>query len=126
MDIYSCEGCGDHGSLEPSDCVNTTLVLLASADDETMWCLPCWCKRKSICLNCCTEAHLVCDTSCNAKPMLCEDCLGLPYRIHMFSCYIDGCMTPGELAAEECRIMGYEAQEKALEEGEEWKNGYYP
>lgn len=114
---YKCCICGKAGYLELEEAISNDAQLLAEYDDGLHYCMPCFLREFSHCLHCSKEADLFPDTTCNAEPWLCEECLNLPYRIHMFSCYQDGCMSPSEFA-EECQ-RGLEDEE------EESEYGYY-
>jgi len=113
MDGIICVGCGVGGSLTPKESLDNENMLLAEDKDGNYICLPCYMEKENICLHCSKEdVDLMPDTTCRAEPWLCEECLNLPYRVHMFSCYSDGCMTPGEYAAEVERELAWEAEER--------------
>lgn len=97
-----CIACGKPGTLEPTDALDSPLILLAETENGEMMCIACYAESESICLHCGNEDGLFPDTSCKAEPWFCRDCLDLSYRIHMFSCYSDGCVTVEEFA-EECQ-----------------------
>ena len=122
MYSYECSACGDEGALEPDDALARELVLLAESANGDLMCLVCYAQSESVCLHCGIEDGIFPDTSCNAEPWLCRDCLALPYRIHMFSCYLDGCMTVEEFSAECLREIEFD--EKMEQEKD--KHGDHP
>ena len=117
---YECAACAKAGTLDPEDALVSDLIILAELDNGQLMCLPCYAESESICLHCGSNDGIYPDISCKAEPWLCRNCLGLPYRIHMFSCYGNGCMTPGEYAQESFR----EAQEDQRAERD--KHGDHP
>lgn len=122
MDTTICAVCGVNGSLTPKESLDNENILLAEDKDGLLICLPCYMEKENICLHCCEEdVDLMPDTSCRAEPWLCETCLNLPYRVHMFSCYSDGCMTPEEFAAEAAREIEWDKEEQE-EQGEKFLN----
>ncbi len=95
-----CAVCTKAGTLEPEDAVGTPLILLAESDGGDLMCIACFAESESICHHCGEEDGLFPDIECKAEPWFCRDCLDLPYRIHMNSCYSDGCVTAEEFSAE--------------------------
>lgn len=112
MDIYICDACGDRGELTPTLAAEQEICLLAESDTGNLLCLPCFMQEKSTCLHCLASGEIFPDTSCKGEPWLCRECLDLPYRIHMFSCYLDGCMTPEEYTQMAYREIQYEEEER--------------
>lgn len=126
MDTYTCDACGDKGALSPKEAMEHSVILLAEDESGNMMCLPCFMQAKSKCICCFSEGDIHPDTSCKAEPWLCEECLALPYRIHMYSCYINGCMTPAEFAAEAQRELEMDAEEEENSYGSNpWRSGQY-
>ena len=113
MDGIICVGCGVNGSLTAKESLENGNALLAEDKDGNYICLPCYMEKENICLHCGEEdVDLMPDETCKAVPLLCEECLNLPYRVHMFSCYSDGCMTVEEFSAEALREIEYERAEQ--------------
>jgi hypothetical protein len=112
MDKYICCACGCDGSLTPDEALKNENTLLSEDKDGNLICLVCYMEKENICLHCGEEADLMPDTTCRAEPWLCEECLNLPYRVHMFSCYSDGCMTPEEFSLESLREIEFEEKEQ--------------
>jgi len=110
MTEYSCEICHKLGEVTVKAAMDKDVILLAEDEDEQLICLPCFMAKERRCLHCGEEADLMPDVTCKAQPWLCEECLRLPYRVHMFSCYSDGCMTAEEFS-DECNRGVYEDDE---------------
>lgn len=113
-DTHICSSCGKSGSLTADDAIAAKNTLLSEDDSGNLVCLPCYMEGDSICLYCSEEADLMPDATCRAMPQLCEKCLNLPFRVHMYSCYSDGCMTPEEFAAECERTMELDEEGETL------------
>ncbi len=112
MEIYICDACGDVGELTPILAADRGICLLAENGTGILMCLTCHMQEESTCFHCLATSDIYPDTSCKAEPWLCRECLDLPYRIHMFSCYLDGCMTPEEYTQMAYREMKHEEQER--------------
>jgi len=75
------------------------------------YCFLCKCKLDSACFQCSEDVDaLYRDKRCKSQSYVCKDCLANDRINHTWTCYANGCMTPGELAQDE--------YEMALENGE--------
>jgi hypothetical protein len=78
--------------------------------DGQYYCFPCQCKLTSVCYQCSDEVDaLYRDKRCKNATYVCERCLKKPSTNHLWVCYKDGCMTPGEVAQEEWEIIKMES-----------------
>jgi hypothetical protein len=95
-----CAMCEADGTTDPNEALDGESILLAETDNGYMMCLACYAEYEGICHHCGSEDGIYPDITCKAEPWFCRECLDLPYRIHMNSCYSDGCLTAEEFSAE--------------------------
>lgn len=102
-DSYSCIICDVAGHIDMDNCISEeSKLLLAEDDNGLLMCLICYMKQMNECLHCGERVDCILPSSkCFNTPWLCEECLNLPYTVHVAACYKDGCMTIEEFA-EEC------------------------
>lgn len=70
------------------------------------YCYPCRCVIHNECFQCGdSTTTLYRDKRCKNNPYVCAECVDSHTVNHLYACYSDGCMTPGELAQEEWEIL---------------------
>ncbi len=111
VDQFVCVDCGASGEVTPQDAIDNECQLLSEGDDGNLICFKCYMIQASTCHYCNEVTDLMPSTRCNSAPWLCEECLNLPFTVHVWSCYSDGCMTPEEFVDEIQRIEEWEAEE---------------
>jgi hypothetical protein len=75
------------------------------------YCFPCQCKLSSTCYQCSEDVdELFRDKRCRNNTYVCAECLKKTRTNHLWICYADGCMSPGEVAQEEYDIMMMEGE----------------
>lgn len=79
---------------------------------ERDYCFICLCKISSVCIACIEPTDtLYLDRRCKNTPYVCKKCVKSKRRNHLFKCYSDGCLTPGELAQEEFEFLSDECED---------------
>lgn len=114
-----CTGCDIEGqegpALMPGDDPFDRINEFVNNDDEgpvlfnvggSNYCYPCQCKVENKCYQCDENVNtLYRETRCKNEPFVCGQCLVKPATNHLWVCYADGCVTPGEVAQEEYDMM---------------------
>ncbi len=117
-----CNGCETQGSpgpeILPGDDPFDKLVgyedikgpLLFEINGEH-FCFPCQYKLTNTCYQCNTDVDtLYRDKRCKSNTYVCEVCLKKPATNHLWVCYGNGCLTPGEVAQQEWEIMKMDSE----------------
>lgn len=106
---FACALCAASGDVDMEACIASEgqRRLLAEDDNGLLLCLICYMRQANECLHCGRQVDCILPSpDCLGEPWLCEECLNLPYTIHVNSCYSDGCMTPEEFVEECFRSLG--------------------
>ena len=76
------------------------------------FCYPCHCKIVSHCFQCDESVNtLYIDKRCKSQPYVCKECVEREKINHVWKCYNNGCISPGELAQQEYEMMMEDADE---------------
>lgn len=104
------EDCMDLLNREMDDNKDNATLLIENGGKH--FCYPCHCKVVSHCFQCDEDVNtLYKDKRCKSGPYVCEKCVKNNKTNHVWQCYSNGCVTPGELAQEEYDMMMEDADE---------------